>query len=369
MKICFLAHNGNSDNGGGVLVSRVVNGLRNSLAADVVVLTTVPSGAPGEQPILYPNKWRMFFQLWRIRRIFKSADVIHAFDVYPYGIIIALLSWGLKKRVIVTAVGTGSILPLYHTVQAFFARIAYRRADYVVAISRFTRDEVLKKVSGLAIAVINPGIDAEEFQKKQPDAGLETRLDSVKPYILSVGALRKRKGYELSIPAFAEVSRKFPDLRYVIVGKALNPDYKRRLEHLARDLGVGERVVFLDTIDTREALYTVYRHAELFCLFSRNEGHDVEGFGIVFLEAAAFGLPVVGTKGCGIDDAARDGENGTLVAENDVAGFARAVSAILSDHGKKNFMGERSLKFAIASDWQKGMEEYNKIYKQLADGK
>ena len=95
----------------------------------------------------------------------------------------------------------------------------------------------------------------------------------------------------------------------------------------------------------------------------------MEGFGIVFLEAAIFGLPVVGTKNCGIDDAARDAENGILVAEDDVAGFTRAIVAILSDPEKKKRMGERSLQLAKESDWDKRTEEYKKMYAEMQNPK
>lgn len=365
MRIAFLAHNLGEDNGGGVFARHVLLGLRESLGAEVIPITTVPSNFPGEQAILYPNRWRLLRTLGVVRALVWSCDVLHAHDVYPYGIIALLASLGFRKRIVLNAIGTGSILPLYHPLQNFLARIVLYRADKILAISQFVKHEILKKIPALSIDVINPGIDAEELQGKPPDPELNSHLASLKPYILGVGALRKRKGYEPSIRAFAEVLRTHPDMRYVIVGKALNKTYQKRLEGIAGDLGLGERVVFLDTIDTREMLYTVYRNAELFCLFSQNEGHDVEGFGIVFLEAAAFGLPVVGTKGCGIDDAAEDGGNGILVAEDDTAGFARAIVTILSAPGMKEEMKQRSLELAAKSDWQNKIEEYAKLYRQL----
>ena len=287
---------------------------------------------------------------------------MHAFDVFPYGFLGALISLGLGKKIIITAIGSGSIVPLYHYFQARLARWALRRADKVIAISRFTRAEILKKVPRRAIEVINPGVDADFFGDTQT-----SRYDAAryKPYIASVGQLRWRKGYHFSIRGFAKVAARFPALHYVIVGKKYKEDYYMRLCALIKELHLEGRVFILEDVATREELADVYREAELFCLFSQNVNHDVEGFGQVFLEAAAAGLPVVGSKNCGIDDAVRDGENGILVPTRSADDFADAILAILCDEKLKKEMGMRSRAFARASGWEQRIEEYVDVYQQM----
>jgi glycosyltransferase involved in cell wall biosynthesis len=101
----------------------------------------------------------------------------------------------------------------------------------------------------------------------------------------------------------------------------------------------------------------------MFCLFSQNVNHDIEGFGLVFLEAAAAGLPVVGSKNCGIDDAVRDGENGLLVPTRDPHDFADAIIRILRGEQQKKAMAEKSLAFARSMSWEAKIQEYVTLYK------
>ncbi|MEK7083305.1 MAG: glycosyltransferase family 4 protein, partial [Patescibacteria group bacterium] len=330
------------------------------LGWDITVLTSEHSGLPFEHTILHPQKIKLLQEFWHIRKIMKTCDIIHALDGFPYGIIAVLASLGLKKKIIITAVGSGAIIPLYNCLYAPLMRWCYRRADMVTAISAFTRDEIIKKVNNLAIHVINHGVDIEQFEHA---GDLSAELTRYQPYILSVGTIRWRKGYHFSIRSFANVAKEFPDFHYVIVGKRYKDDYSLRLEHLIKELGLEKKVHILEQVDSREELARIYKGAELFCLFSQNMNHDVEGFGLVFLEAAAAGLPVVGAKNCGVDDAVREGKNGLLVDTRDPKDFANAMLAILRDPQKKKQMALASVAYARTCTWERRIGEYIDIYR------
>jgi phosphatidylinositol alpha-1,6-mannosyltransferase len=244
------------------------------------------------------------------------------------------------------------------------ARKALRRADKIIAISRFTRDEILKKVPGLSIEVIAPGLDNEEFilARAKP---VSEKIKNIQPYILSVGMIRWRKGYKRSIRAFARVAEEFPQMKYVVVGKRQSEKYFYELQEIIRELRLESKVLFQEAINSREELLGWYRGAELFCLFSENIGHDVEGFGMVFLEAAAMGLPVVGIGDCGVEDAVAEGKNGLLVRSRDPEKFAETILSILRDPEKKRLMSEESKKFAEGFSWKQKIQEYQKIYSTL----
>src|SRR3989338_4747641 len=373
MKICFLAHNLWQDNGAGVFSRRHITELSRALPAEIVVLTTLASGESNEHALIHASRLALLRELPKIRRLIKQCDVVHALDIFPYGFIAALASIGLGKKLIITAIGTGSIHPLNFWRYAPFMRWAYRRAAAVTAISAFTRDEILKKMPELKITVINPGIDITEFSANSNLQPVEAKtfasttynLQAYKPYILGVGQLRWRKGYHFSIRSFAKIADRFPDLHYVIVGKRYTDVYDRRLKNLIAELGLGNRVHILQDVPSRTALAEIYKNAELFCLFSQNILHDVEGFGIVFLEAAAAGLPVVGSKNCGIDDAVEDGKNGILVSTRDPDDFADAIAKILRDKKLKGEMGARSLAFARTMSWEKHVSAYVTLYHRL----
>ncbi len=362
MRVGFLTHNLRHDNGAGVFSRRLIAGVKKSLNCEVVALTTIPSGDDFEKPIIYPGKRRLLMSLFAIRRVLKDCDVIHALDGYPYGVVAVLASLGLKKKIIITAVGTGSINPLYRPFYSRLLKYSYRKANRVTAISRFTKNEILKRVPNLDIEVINHGVD---FKKYQAVSGSE-KFSKYQPYILSVGSLRWRKGYHLSIPAFAKVSEAFPDLKYLIVGKRYAKDYYDRLNGLIGEYNLKDKVILLDSVDKFEDLVAAYRGAELFCLLSQNIRHDVEGFGLVFLEAAAAGLPVVGSKGGGVEDAVLEGENGLLVPETSQEDFAGAIIKILRDRAMMERMSAASLRLANSFDWSGQISKYIDLYRELS---
>ena len=358
MKICFLTHDLRHDYGAGVFSHRLVRAMIDR-GNEMTVLTSEFSGSPVEKAILYPQKMKLMREFLRIRRIMKDCDMIHALDGFPYGILAILFSRGLGKKVIITAVGSGAIIPLYMPFWQWVMRYSYRHADRVTAISHFTKQEILKKVHGLSTQVINHGVDLKNFERAHAGEG---ELGVYQPYILSVGTLRWRKGYHFSIRSFAKIAEEFPNINYVIVGKKYKEDYYVRLQNVIDELHLRNRVFILEDVNDREKLAQVYKSAELFCLFSQNVNHDVEGFGLVFLEAAAAGLPVVGAKNCGIDDAVKEGENGFLVATRNPDDFANAILEILRDPELKKRMADNSLLYAKECIWEKRIGEYIDIY-------
>ncbi|MDZ4260197.1 MAG: glycosyltransferase family 4 protein, partial [Candidatus Sungbacteria bacterium] len=244
MKIYFLTHNLKQDNGAGVFSARLIQGVQDALKCEVTALTTVPSGVAYEHAILYPNKFKLLMSLPRIRTLLKGADVIHALDAFPYGMIAVIGAFGLQKKIIITAAGSGSILPLYHWFHAPFMRFIYRHARMITAISNYTKQEILKKIPNLMIQVINHGVDSDRFRGD----GTHYATNRYKPYILSVGQLRWRKGYHFSIRSFAAIAPEFPDIHYVIVGKKYKQDYYERLQVLIDELKLRNRVHILEDV-------------------------------------------------------------------------------------------------------------------------
>jgi phosphatidylinositol alpha-1,6-mannosyltransferase len=363
MKVCFLTHNIQNDNGGGVLAGRIMRGLQKEFGVNPTIFTVLPSDDGSVEPLL-GGRFSFVRDFFRLRRACRGADVIHAFDAFPYGTIAVIAALFLKKPVIVTLNGSGSILPLYSFWQAPLARFALRRAAAAVSISRFTKAEVLKKVPGLSVDVATPGVDFLDWNAPARPGTAPT----VPPrYVLSVGSLRWRKGYHRSIAAFGKIAGKFPDLHYVIVGKRYTGLYFERIQKLIGELHLEGRVHIFHSIDDRETLRYLYQRAEVFLLMSQNRGHDVEGFGIVFLEAAAAGLPVIGSRGCGSQDAVRDGENGFLIDERDENAAAKALGDLLSNPLLRARFTEKSLAFAREHDWSRKIAEYAALYRRALE--
>lgn len=364
MKICFLAHNLGHDNGAGVFAGRIAEGVK-AAGFEVMVLTSIYSGKDYEKTLISPNRFQLFKNFFKIRRELRDCDLIHALDLFPYGFAAFFCSLGLKKKLILTLVGSGSIIPLYNFWQKWPACQIVKKAQYLTAISSFVAGEVSKINSAkLEISVITPGIDFAKFQNPKPE--LVTKFSELySPYLISVGSLRWRKGYKYTISGFAELAKQFPKLKYVIVGKKYSDKQYNKIVDLIREFKLESRVVLLTDVDDLEVLKALYAGAEVFGLLSQNVGHDVEGFGMVFLEAAALGLPVVGSKDCGVEEASLDGVNGYLVDSTNVAGFVASVGKIIAKPELRAAMSQKSVEFARSQGWDDKIKVYLKIYESI----
>ncbi len=219
----------------------------------------------------------------------------------------------------------------------WWMRHVHRHAAALLANSDNSR-RLLQQVGVPAdrIHVVHPGVVATA-----PDAdavsGLRRRL--VGPdglLLLSVGRLERRKGHDLVIKALPAVRHRHPGLRYVVVGDGAE---RARLEALAAEVGVGDQVLFEGAV-AADALPGYYAACDLFVLPNRAIGGDVEGFGMVFLEAASAGRAAIGGNSGGVPEAIAAGQTGTLVSGEDVGELERAIEALLSDPHRRAQMGE-----------------------------
>jgi len=183
---------------------------------------------------------------------------------------------------------------------------------------------------------------------------------------VSVGAIKRRKGYHVSLRAFARVAREMPDLMYVIVGNpAQSPGYFRELELIMEECAIRDRVVFLHGLSFDE-LRAVYNGARLFVLLSNNDNGDVEGFGLAFLEAAAMELPVIGSAGTGAEDAIWNGHNGFAVTDpSDDSDVAEKMKVILADESANTRMSRASHEFVSGMTWNNQIQKYKALYSKI----
>ena len=208
-------------------------------------------------------------------------------------------------------------------------RTAVEQADLVLSVSRYTRAAVLgwAAIPPERVLVV-PDTLRETFtpgdgSKQSASLGLEG-----KRVLLTVGrmvASERYKGHDRVMAAIPELVKKGHDICYLIVGEG---DDRSRLEALAAELGLSDRVKFLGAVDPQTLLET-YRAADLFVMPSTGEG-----FGVSFLEAMASGIPALGLDVAGARDALGEGELGTAVSENDlVSAIGRLLAQSRPDPG------------------------------------
>lgn len=214
-------------------------------------------------------------------------------------------------------------------------------ASRVIAVSDYTARQVAATgVERSRIETIHPGCDSERFRPLAPDPDLAERLLGERrntPVMLTVGGLVGRKGQDTVIRALPRITETVPDATYLIAGDG--PD-RERLENLATSLGVRDRVVFAGPVDDAD-LPSIYALADVFAMVSREQagGCDVEGFGLVFLEAAACGKPSVGGRSGGVPDAVCDGHTGFLVDPLSVEDTADTLARLLTDRACAETLG------------------------------
>ncbi|MEK7589170.1 MAG: glycosyltransferase family 4 protein [Patescibacteria group bacterium] len=349
MKIAYLTSTINPKSGWGRYASDLISGVQ-AAGHETVVYTEDESGIR-----ILSRGWRLFQSAWRLRPLLAKYDIIHALDLNQSGMIVALANSEHKKFVL-TALGTYSIAPLYHWKTKWISRWALNKADFVVAISKFTQQELLKVIPTLRTKVINPGINLEKFRQTH-----EAQSGSL---VLSVGAIKARKGYHISIPAFLEAYKQLPHLQYVIVGSQRDQAYMHRLKNIIKTNDGEGRVIFKENISDEE-LKELYRKAVIFLLTSINEGYHFEGFGLVFLEVAAAGLPVIGTLGNGIEDAVKDGYNGLLVPQNDISATTDALLKLVGDMDLWKRYSNASYEWAKKHTMSKAIQSYLEVYAKL----
>lgn len=236
----------------------------------------------------------------------------------------ALLPTAVRGRLAIIAHGS-EVLSQRSPLKRAVMRAAFGRADVVVANSAFTASILAEAGVGKTPAIARCGVEPTVLR----------RAPSRCPTILSVGRLVRRKGFDRTIEAVATLRGRFPDVRYEIAGSGPDDAY---LRDLVAAHGLQEHVTFLGRVSDDE-LADAYARAWCFSLPTRRVGADVEGFGIVYLEAAMAGLPAIGGRNCGAEEAIENGRSGLLVDGDDVCSIAAAIEALLSDRERANRMG------------------------------
>ena len=214
----------------------------------------------------------------------------------------------------------------------------WRYASLILAMSNDMREDLLSiGCPDEKIRVHYHGIDLAEFKYVERD------LAAAPVRILFVGSLRDRKGVEDVLSAFAQIAKQRPQLELRFAGSG---PLRSKLEQLARTWGLDNRVSFAGFV-RHEAVPDELSRAHIFCHPSRtlNDG-DKEGIPGTIVEAMATGMPVVTTRHAGIPEMVRDGEDGFVVAERDVAAIAHALLTLVDQPDLRALMGRKAAKQA-----------------------
>ena len=289
-----------------------------------------------------------FWWVFRFPRVVREmrrvgAESIFVGHILPLGHIALIIYWFFGKPYTVFVHGL-DVLQKMPRVKRFFIRKILFFSKEVIANSKFTAKQVQKKYSvpGSKLRVVYPKINVARIENGAHTAPVITKSDSY--ILLTVGRLQARKGFDKVIEAIAFLNKRRETqnesnnarFEYWIIGEGGD---RARLEHLAASLGIAGIVRFFGKVAVPD-LYGYYKACDGFIMPSREIDGDIEGFGIVFLEAAVFKKPVVGGQSGGVPEAVIDGVTGILVDPLNVEEIAYAILRLSKDARTSRAFGE-----------------------------
>lgn len=282
---------------------------------------------------------------------------------------LALLAASMKRAGVVKAIA------LTHGHEVWWAKVfpfnlAIARigstVDSLTYLGEFTGNAISKSLSKKAIGQmvkIAPGIDVDHFSP-QDSTQLRKQLGLTnKKVIVSVGRLVHRKGQDRLIESMPQILKKIPDAHLLMVGQG------PYLEHLAKLVAMNnlsEHVSFIGRIQYKELPQYICA-GDVFAMPSRSRlaGLEVEGLGIVYLEASACGLPVVAGSSGGAPDAVIQGVTGLVVDGNNLDEIAEAIVSLLSDAQGAQIMGSAGRQWIVDNwRWEIWSSQFNKLLQQ-----
>ncbi len=255
------------------------------------------------------------------------------------------------KSILLTFHGS-EILKFHHNpFTRVLARRLIRHAERITTLTSYTRNLLCERFPEAAPkTLIAPGALRADFSETTPKA----RSTSGRIVILTVGRLHPRKGQMQTLEALAALPADVrAKIEYWLVGTAKKGDYKIQLQQFAEasDLNVN----FLGDLPD-DQLSAIYDQADIFALTSIAYASSIEGFGLVYLEASAHGLPVIAHTIGGVGEAVMDGKTGLLVSPDQPAELTKAFGNLISDAGLRGKLGHAGRIWARHHSWKKSAE-------------
>lgn len=286
---------------------------------------------------------RLDFYLKIIKFFFENRcriDYIYSESVIPTTIFSYIYKkFFPKTKIVCFAYGTDvNIFDKYLKRKSGFVNILKKfllnRVDRVITISSYT-ESMLKRITKKEIFIISPRYNGKRVEKKD-----FKQKDIIT--LISVSQFTPRKGIQYVLKALNFLKDEI-NFKYLIVG---NGTYKAKLEKFIKDFDL-EQKVFIKTNLKNSEVYKLYEQSDIFVLPVFYHKGDFEGFGIVYLEAGAYRLPIIATGSGGSKDVLIDGFNCILVKEKDYKSIAESIRILSKDHTKREILGSNGYKMSF----------------------
>lgn len=236
-----------------------------------------------------------------------------------------------------------------------------KRADLLICNSKNSHRLLLQHwdVNKKQCCIVNPGANTKKFVTAPRDESKRQQLGWKDRFVLiTVSRLEERKGHDMMVKAMAEIVKSVPNALYTIIGCGPRQAY---LETLTKELNLTECILFMPNVSDADMI-TFYQQADVFVLPNRDIGRNIEGFGIVMIEAQACGIPAIGGMSGGTPETVIHGETGYSLDCSTPDQLVRHVILLAQDETKRTQMGQKAHEHAQQFDWEvKAPEVISKI--------
>lgn len=229
-----------------------------------------------------------------------------------------------------------------------------KNVDSIITVSSKLKNMVKSQDFYEKINIVNNGVNIDNISNIK-----ESKLikNNGKIKILSISNLIETKGIHINIEAVARLRSRYPDIQYDIIGDG---EFKTSLQELVHKLKMEDNINFLGKMEHSKVIECIPDY-DIFSLPSYKEG-----FGVAYVEAMSMGIPVIGIKGEGIEDAVQDGRNGFLVKRKDVEGLVKVLEKLIEDENLRSFIGNNGM-ITVKEHftWNDNAKKVIKIYDEL----
>lgn len=370
MKILFISIDFPPDVGG--VANYYKNICQNLEDVDLTVLTEQKSGSETfdskqgykiiRKDLFYKTIWpkwlKMLFTAYKIVKQEKP-DWVFVGQVLPVGTAVYFLQKIFKFRYLVFSHGTDIGIPMTHARKRQIMTLVFKKANNIIANSHYTMKRLAKiGINEDKIVVMFPCPDRPvAYEKLQNEiSNIKNQYNLVgKLVFLTIGRLVERKGIDNVFEALSLVKHKYQDFIYLVIGKGTD---KNRLNELIRQYGLEDNVKMVGYISENEKPI-FYNASDIYIMTGREVKGDVEGFGLVYLEANSYGKPVIASRTGGVIEAVIDKETGLLVDQGNTEQIKNVILQLAEDRGLRKQLGENGKKRVKEKfQWQ---EQINKL--------
>ncbi len=281
-----------------------------------------------QSDLLFKRIWPKWLKTTlRLIKQKSQYDIVIISHVIPFGTAALIAKWITKKPYVVIVHGLDIRLVRQSFLKMKLAQLVLKSARLIVANSNALAQE-------LSLFGVHEALVVYPCLESIPEVSIH---DSKKKQILTVSRLVPRKGHERVLRALAELGQmgRLGEINYHIVGTGPSEEQIRSTVH---SLNLDSVVVFHGDVNEEEKS-KIYRESDLFVMPVVSDLIDKEGFGLVYMEAASYGIPSIATRISGIDEAVIDGETGILIEDNNIPELATWIDRLLSHKEERDQLG------------------------------